>query len=133
MTPDMKHLPLKITHELVYDPTWDDDALRAFLRRRLQGLADKGFGGVVTNVSGRNYAKDPEEWRKMAIAVDVACEMGLRVWLYDEKGYPSGGAGGLTLVENPDFEATAVVMVKESLDANETKTIPKNVSKNQSK
>ncbi len=122
MTPDMKHLPLKITHELVYDPTWDDDALRAFLRRRLQGLADKGFGGVVTNVSGRNYAKDPEEWRKMAIAVDVACEMGLRVWLYDEKGYPSGGAGGLTVDANPDYEAVGLVMLTREIAPGESVT-----------
>ncbi len=115
MTPDIKHLPLKITHELVWDPNMNDDELRAFLRRRLQGLADKGFGGVVTNVSWRNYATDPEEWRKMALAIDTACEMGLRVWLYDEKGYPSGGAGGLTVDADPDFEALGIVMLTREL------------------
>ncbi len=114
-TVDNKYLPLKITHELVYDPAWSDDELRAFLRRRLQGLADKGFGGVVTNVSGRNYATDPEEWRKLAIVVDTACEMGMRVWLYDEKGYPSGGAGGLTVDANPDFEALGIALVTHEL------------------
>ena len=122
-----KHLPLKITHELVWDPNMDDQTLRAFLRRRLQGLADKGFGGVVTNVSGRNYATDPEEWRKMALAVDVACEMGLRVWLYDEKGYPSGGAGGLTVDADPDFEALGIVMLTHELAPGEsvTKELPR--------
>ena len=114
-TVDNKHLPLKITHELVWDPSMDDDTLRAFLKKRLQSLADKGFGGVVTNVSGRNYARDPEEWRKMVIAIDTACEMGLRVWLYDEKGYPSGGAGGLTVDANPDYEAVGLVMLTHEL------------------
>ena len=28
------------------------------------------------------------------------------VWIYDEKGYPSGAAGGLVLKENPEYEAT---------------------------
>ena len=122
MTPDIKHLPLKITHELVTDPTMDDDALRAHVRGRLQSLADKGFGGVVTNVSNRNYATDPEEWRKMAIAIDVACEMGMRVWLYDEKGYPSGGAGGLTVDANPDHEAVGIVMIAHELAPGESFT-----------
>ena len=115
MTPDIQHLPLKITHELVSDPNMTDDALRAHVRGRLKNLADKGFGGVVTNVSWRNYATDPEEWRKMAIAIDTACEMGMRVWLYDEKGYPSGGAGGLTVDANPDYEALGVVMITHEL------------------
>ncbi len=115
MTPDIKHLPLKITHELVSDPAMTDDALRAHVRGRLKNLADRGFGGVVTNVSWRNYATDPEEWRKMAIAIDTACEMGMRVWLYDEKGYPSGGAGGLTVDANPDYEAVGIVMIAHEL------------------
>ena len=121
-TVDNKHLPLKITHELVWDPKWTDEELRTFLKGRLQSLADKGFGGVVTNVSGRNYACDPEEWRKMAIAVDTACEMGLRVWLYDEKGYPSGGAGGLTVDANPDYEAVGLVMLTHELAPGESVT-----------
>ncbi len=121
-TPENKYLPLKITHELVNDPTLDDDALRAAVRSRLQGLADKGFGGVVTNVSQRNYATDPEEWRKMAITIDVACEMGLRVWLYDEKGYPSGGAGGLTVDADPDYEARGIALVTHELAPGESFT-----------
>lgn len=122
MNIDNKYLPLKITHELVWDPSMNDDELRAFLKGRLQSLADKGFGGVVTNVSGRNYAKDPEEWRKMVIAIDTACEMGLRVWLYDEKGYPSGGAGGLTVDANPDYEAVGLVMLTHELAPGESVT-----------
>ena len=108
---DNMHLPLKITHELVHDPNLDDAALKESVRRHLQYLADRGFGGVVTNVSWRNYATDPEEWRKMALAIDTACEMGMRVWLYDEKGYPSGGAGGLTVDADPDYEALGIAMM----------------------
>lgn len=121
-TPENKYLPLKITHELICDPSMDDETLRAVLRRHLQYLADRGFGGVVTNVSGRNYATDPEEWRKMALAVDVAGEMGLRVWLYDEKGYPSGGAGGLTVDADPDYEALGIALLTRELAPGESVT-----------
>ena len=121
-TIDNKHLPLKITHELVHNPAWTDEELRTAVGRHLQYLADRGFGGVVTNVSWRNYATDPEEWRKMALAIDTACEMGMRVWLYDEKGYPSGGAGGLTVDANPDFEAVGIVMLTHELAPGESVT-----------
>ncbi len=110
-TVENKFLPLKITHELVHNPSLDDSALKAAVKRHLEYLVERGFGGVVTNVSQRNYATDPEEWRKMALAIDTACEMGLRVWLYDEKGYPSGGAGGLTVDADPDFEALGIAMM----------------------
>ena len=121
-TVDNKYLPLKITHELVHNPNWTDEELRAAVGQHLQYLADRGFGGVVTNVSQRNYATDPEEWRKMALAIDTACEMGLRVWLYDEKGYPSGGAGGLTVDANPDFEALGIAMLTRELAPGESIT-----------
>ena len=119
---DNKYLPLKITHELVHNPNWTDEELRAAVGKHLQYLADRGFGGVVTNVSQRNYATDPEEWRKMALAIDTACEMGMRVWLYDEKGYPSGGAGGLTVDANPDFEALGIAMLTRELAPGESIT-----------
>ena len=119
---DNKYLPLKITHELVHNPNLDDNALKEAVRGHLQYLADRGFGGVVTNVSWRNYATDPEEWRKMALAIDTACEMGMRVWLYDEKGYPSGGAGGLTVDANPDYEALGIAMLCRELAPGESVT-----------
>ncbi len=119
---DKKHLPLKIVHELVTNPSMDDDALRAHVRGRLKSLADKGFGGVVTNVSWRNYAVDPEEWRKMSIVIDCIGEAGLRAWLYDEKGYPSGGAGGLTVDADPDHEAVGIALITHELAPGESYT-----------
>jgi hypothetical protein len=38
-----------------------------------------------------------------------SCEkLGMVVWIYDEKGYPSAAAGGLVLRKNPEFEAQAL-------------------------
>ena len=46
-TVDNKYLPLKITHELVHNPNWTDEELRAAVGKHLQYLAERGFGGVV--------------------------------------------------------------------------------------
>lgn len=47
--------------------------------------------------------------------VRICRENDMRMWLYDEKGYPSGGAGTETLSANPDYEARALVLVAKVL------------------
>ncbi len=123
MTPTNHNLPLKIVHNFPYRPDAPLAEKKQVVTNYLLDIISRGFGGIVTNVSFHNYTLDAEEWAVMAFAADECERLGLRLWIYDEKGYPSGGAGGLTLAENPDFEATAVVMVKEPLGPNETKTI----------
>ena len=61
----------------------------------------------MTNVAFRDYLKSERLWRVLGLVLEEAGDADMRVWLYDEKGYPSGGAGGLTIDENPDFEARA--------------------------
>lgn len=77
-------------------------------------LISLGYGGIVTNVRhDRNYLHDDESWKALRELCEKALSKGLRVWLYDEKGYPSGGAGGLTLKDRPEYEAQAVVYEKK--------------------
>jgi hypothetical protein len=64
-----------------------------------------GYGGVVTNVSFHHYLQDDEHWEELEGIVAAAAAMGMRLWIYDEEGYPSGSAGGLTLENHPEFEA----------------------------
>lgn len=69
-----------------------------------------GWGGIVANL---NYTPDfPDnkaEWEAMAEGCRAYAEKGLRVWIYDEKGYPSGTAGGAVLEKHPEFEAVGLV------------------------
>lgn len=123
MTPNVSHLPLKIIHNFPYPADAPIDEKKAVVTNYLLDIQSRGFGGIVSNISTRNYLQNPEEHTVFAFVADECERLGLRLWIYDEDGYPSGGAGGLTLAENPDFEATAVVMVKESLAPHETKTI----------
>ena len=123
MTPTVNHLPLKIIHNFPYPAEATLDEKKSVVTSYLLDIASRGFGGIVNNISTRNYLQNPEEHAVFAFVADECERLGLRLWIYDEDGYPSGGAGGLTLAENPDFEATAVVMVKSTLNAGETVTI----------
>ena len=52
-------------------------------------------------------------------AIDRAKDFGMEVWLYDEGGFPSGGASGKTLAENPKAVETIICERKITLKANE--------------
>ena len=74
-----------------------------------------GLGGVVCNVPfGENYLKSEEDWKTWVEGVKAMRSNGLRVWIYDEDGYPSLGAGGRVLEADPSLEALEMVYDKES-------------------
>ncbi len=144
------YLPLKIVHGWKRaDRTFEENC--AYVTCKLQELSAMGFGGVVTNVDfGKvsqpengneywstdklrqpkpmqsvtgDYLNNEEDWALLRYTLDEIERLGLRAWLYDEKGYPSGGAGGLTLLNHPEYECRAVAKIAESLEPGESKTI----------
>ncbi len=74
----------------------------------MQRYRDAGLGGVVCNVSFDHYLRSDDHWRSFVSGVDACKQLGLRVWIYDEEGYPSGSAGGLVLEGHPEYEAMAL-------------------------
>lgn len=103
--------------EVNWLPSADLDDLHDNLLDGLRRIRDWGFGGVVANVGWTNYLEDEAEWRLFLQGIRVCKELGLRVWIYDELGYPSGSAGGLVLRGHPEFEAE--VLVRTSVNAGE--------------
>ena len=86
-----------------------NDAAKA--EAELKALKDEGFGGFVGNVNmSSNYLHDAESWQTFRDIVEKAHEMGMVLWLYDEKGYPSGPGGGLTLAGHPELQARAFLV-----------------------
>lgn len=120
------YLPLSLTHGFPYPSDAPISEKQRIIRTVLDDLKAKGFGGLVTNVRhSPQYLREDEEWFLLRWLVQTCTEMGLRVWLYDEKGYPSGGAGGLTLDEgNPDWQAQGLAMKAVTFAAGETISIP---------
>lgn len=75
-------------------------------------LDHDGYGGVVANISFDKYLESEDAWKVFLQGVKECKERGLLVWLYDEKGYPSGKAGGLTMRDHPEYECQGVVCAK---------------------
>ena len=83
------------------------------VRTACAALKDFGFSGAVTNVSGENgFTKNAENVKKLAAAAKILHDSGLEYWIYDETGYPSGQAGGITLEDHPELEAKGFYMRK---------------------
>ena len=72
-----------------------------------------GLGGVVCNVmQGENYLNSDEAWQQFVFGVRSMRENNLRVWIYDEDGYPSLAAGGRVLEGHPELESLEMVYDK---------------------
>ncbi len=74
-------------------------------------LQAQGFGGVVCNVSFDQYLESEAKWEAFTRAVQAARQAGMAMWLYDERGYPSGNAGGITMRDHPEWEARGRLIV----------------------
>ena len=81
----------------------------AGVQDRIAELKNYALGGAVINVSSQDYLRNEESWADLVRFVKASKEAGLRVWIYDEDGYPSPMAGGLLLRERPDLEAKELV------------------------
>ena len=94
---------LKIVHGLP-DAPGAQDAL-------FQSLKEQGFGGIVTNVAFEQYMKSEDKWAAFLRGVNESAKLGMAMWLYDECGYPSGAAGGITMEGHPEYEAEGLLTV----------------------
>ncbi|MFO0907516.1 MAG: glycosyl hydrolase [Isosphaeraceae bacterium] len=106
---------LKIIHGWP-NPASDQQALIERLKRQ-------GFGGVTCNVSFDDYLESAARWQDFERAVKAAHTAGWSMWLYDERGYPSGNAGGLVLKEHPEWEARGL-LIADAESRGEPITIP---------
>jgi len=98
--PPMSCRPLKIQHGIPDNP----EELLTFYRDSC------GFGGVVVNYTfGPTYLQVEEDWIKFGKNIEKVDSAGLRIWIYDEMGYPSIGAGGRVLEADPSVESLEIV------------------------
>ncbi len=108
---------LKIIHG------WPDQA--GAQDKLISKLTTQGFGGVVCNVSFDQYLESDSKWQAFTRAVNEARKAGMAMWLYDERGYPSGNAGGITLRDHPEWEARGLLIADtESRDGAVAMAVP---------
>lgn len=119
--PTLDDRPLKLNHQLDEHKV-SVDSMRYFLER--------GMGGLVTNVAFDNrnlkpsyqknvprYLQSEKNWQTLLTAIKSCKSLGMKIWIYDEDGYPSGAAGGLVVQENPQFEATELAYDPATADS----------------
>ncbi|MFZ2641671.1 MAG: glycosyl hydrolase [Verrucomicrobiia bacterium] len=99
---------IRIIHGLPLTPAEQDAQLQTLIRQ--------GFGGFVSNVSFHNYLENEGHWRSFVRGVTEAKRAGMSLWLYDERGYPSGLAGGITMRGHPEYEARGLLIADATSD-----------------
>ena len=63
------------------------------------------FAGIVGNVPyNRDFPNDQNDWNDTCNGFKKYIDRGMFTWIYDEKGYPSGSAGGTVPEMNKDFK-----------------------------
>lgn len=96
-TPDMKYAVYPIIHDKTEDMSCVDYYERC------------GFAGIVGNVNyTRKFPNDTEKWQGFEKGIRSYIDKGLHTWIYDEKGYPSGSAGGYVTESHPEFVAKGI-------------------------
>ena len=103
--PENKYRALKIDHNYFHisGETAAD---------KVDTFAAFGFGGMATNASwDGKYLQSPMELAYFNDFVQAMHDKGYRIWLYDEKGYPSGAAGDLTVQGHPEYAAVRLMQL----------------------
>jgi len=80
---------------------------------------DIGFGGFVINASwhdsedddGKSYLCEKEDFENLEERIHIIKNKNCGIWLYDEKGYPSASADGLTLKDHPEYQAMGFTLI----------------------
>lgn len=84
---------------------WNGEQAEGEVARQLQLMQDAGCkGAVIHSRTGNKIPYLSERWLDLVrAACSEAKRLGLRIWLYDEDGYPSGNAGGMVQKTRPDL------------------------------
>ncbi len=108
----------KLSHDVPHD-----------MASHIDSLAKDGFGGVVINADWhteegdlKTYLCEKEDFEILDRNINTVTEKGFGLWLYDEKGYPSGSADGLTLENHPEYEARGLAELQTDGNAFECGT-----------
>jgi hypothetical protein len=74
-------------------------------------MASYGIGGIQTMVPEEDYLQNESGWELTKSNIEQAKKRGLQVWIHDERGYPSGAAGGLVVEGHPEYEVRGLIRI----------------------
>lgn len=104
-----------VFHSPVYVWVWNDVCTHEIIDEQLGEMQNLGIRAFYILPEPRNFRPDsmptnlfpdyltPEFFGLCAYAVQKANELGMLCWIYDEGGWPSGGACGKVLKDHPEY------------------------------
>lgn len=83
---------------------WNSDTKKSDIDFAMAEFKKKGVGGVFIHPRmGMITEYLSDDWNELCkYTLEKGKELGIDIWLYDENGFPSGMAGGLTAEQMPD-------------------------------
>lgn len=85
--------------------------------QEIDNRLEYGYGGFVINADfhskdGKKYLCEPDDFTNLDERIKLIKSKNVGLWVYDEKGYPSGSADGLTLESHPEYEAKGFAKIE---------------------
>ena len=123
-------------YSVVYAWLWNTTITREGIDAKLREFKDAGIGGIYIIPLPKDFRPEnlrtfmspeylSEEFFDLCeYAIRRAAAEGLEVWIYDEGGWPSGGACGQTLRDNPDAVCDVILHRPREIKNEELYTLP---------
>ncbi len=122
--PDLSHAP-------VYIWVWNDVCTRALIDEQLDEMQRLGIRAFYILAEPKAFRPEsmptnlqpdylsPAFFDLCAYAIEQAGARGMRCWLYDEGGWPSGGACGRVLRDHPEYARQVLTFCERFFPAGE--------------
>lgn len=107
--------------------SWNDDLDEQELRHQVREMKKAGWGGYFMHSRvGLSTAYMGEAWMKCIKAcVDEGKKLGMKSWLYDEDGWPSGYGGGLVSGRGGEFVQQYLKYREQQLTSSMSQFVPR--------
>ncbi len=126
-------------HSVIYTWVWNMPVTRKGIDERLEAYSKAGITGLYILPMPKNFRPNymntylepeylsEEFFNLVEYALNRSKSYGMELWLYDEGGWPSGGACGNTLRQNPEAAETTLKKRSFAVSKNQTYSKPNDV------
>ena len=118
-----------VSHSPVYVWVWNDICSYKVIDEQLDEMHNLGIRAFYILPEPKNFRPNsmptnltpdylsPEFFELCAYAINKGKELGMLCWIYDEGGWPSGGACGKVLEDHPEYAREELKKYKRSFSA----------------
>jgi hypothetical protein len=94
---------------------WQHGESESVLREEIRKMREGGIGGCIVESRPHPDFMGPRWWHDLDVIFDEARKQEMKVWLFDDKDYPSGFAAGLLRDTHPEF--LKIYLAEKHIDA----------------